>query len=166
MNTIARELLVGFDEEAASTKKILERVPMKDLQWKPHQKSTPIGRLAAHVATLPRFAATVVKDASHDLDPKRAMAEFATTEELVTAFQESSQKARAAIEHATDAQLAEPWTLTAGGKKIFTFPRAQVIRMYALNHLIHHRAQLGVYLRLNDVPVPGAYGPSADERVA
>jgi uncharacterized damage-inducible protein DinB len=166
MNAIAKELLVGFDEEATTTRKVLERVPLTDLTWKPHQKSTPIGRLAAHVATLPKFASTVIKESSYDLDPTHAPAEFATADELVTAFQESSQKARAAIEHATDAQLGEPWTLTVGGKKIFTLPRAQVIRMYTLNHLIHHRAQLGVYLRLNEVPVPGSYGPSADERVA
>jgi uncharacterized damage-inducible protein DinB len=165
METIARELLVGFDEEMAATKKTLERVPLGKLDWKPHERSMAIGRLAAHVATLPRLALSALKEDSMDMASDFKMPEFKTNEELVAAFEDFSRKVRAAIEHAKDDHLNQEWTLMAGDKKVFSRSRAYVVRLFTMNHMIHHRAQLGVYLRLNEIPVPAIYGPSADEKV-
>ncbi len=163
--TIAKELLIGFDDEMAATKKTLERVPFDKLTYKPHEKSMEIGRLAAHVATLARFAVSAVMEDTMDISSEYQMPEFKTVEELVGAFEKVSQEARVAIEGATDEHLMGMWTLMAGDKKIISLPRVNVIRVFMMNHLIHHRAQLGVYLRLNDIPVPSTYGPSADEAI-
>ena len=164
MNTIAKELLVGFDEEMASTRKTLARVPFDKPDWKPHEKSMAIARLAAHVATLPKMATSVVKKDSVDVSTEFKMPEFNSAEELAAAFDTLAKEAREAIESASDEHLVATWTLMAGEKKIFSVSRDHALRVFMMNHLIHHRAQLGVYLRLNDVPVPGLYGPSADEK--
>ena len=161
-------LLPEFDTEMASTRKVLERVPVEKADYKPHAKSGSLGWLAWHVADLPHWVVeTIHKD---ELDfappgaPRPTPPKVDSREKLLASFDQKVAAARAAIAGADDAHLAKSWTLKAGGHTIFTMPRAAVLRSFVMNHLIHHRAQLGVYLRLNDVPVPGMYGPSADEK--
>ena len=157
-------LLPEFDQEMANTRKSLERTPDGKFDWKPHPKSPALGWLANHVANIPGWAVITVERDSIDIsksDPSIVMGK--TKAEVLDLFEKNVKEARAAIASATDEQLTQPWTLLAGEKKIFTLPKIAVLRSFVMNHLIHHRAQFGVYLRLNDVPVPAIYGPSADE---
>ena len=161
-------LLAEFDHEMANTRKTLERVPDDKFGWKPHPKSGTMGWLATHVATLPNWAAETIEKDSFNLAPPGGTesprpAEAASRQELLARFEESVSKGRAAIASADDARMFTTWTLLKGDQTIFSLPKIAVLRGFVMNHLIHHRAQLGVYLRLNDVPVPALYGPSADE---
>jgi uncharacterized damage-inducible protein DinB len=157
-------LLTEFDEEAKKTRAMLERVPMK-ADFKPHMKSMPLGKLAPHVAELPNFGVTILT--TPDLDfataPQRPRPSFESPAQLAKAFDEGAEKLRAALKQTSDAAWNEPWKLSYGGKPIFSGSRFLAYRQMFLNHLVHHRAQLGVYLRLNDVPLPATYGPSADD---
>jgi uncharacterized damage-inducible protein DinB len=161
-------LLPEFDMEMASTRKMLERVPVANLDFKPHDKSGSLGWLAWHVADLPAWVVETVNKDELDFapigQPRPAPPKMESREQLLASFDKKVADARTAIAGVSDERLAGPWTLKAGGHTIFTMPRAAVLRSFVMNHLIHHRAQLGVYLRLNDVPVPGMYGPSADEK--
>jgi len=161
-------LLPEFDMEMASTRKMLERVPVANLDFKPHDKSGSLGWLAWHVADLPAWIVETVNKDELDFapigQPRPAPPKMESREQLLASFDKKVADARTAIAGVSDERLAGPWTLKAGGHTIFTMPRAAVLRSFVMNHLIHHRAQLGVYLRLNDVPVPGMYGPSADEK--
>ncbi len=165
---ISETLLPEFDQEMANTRKVLERVPAAKFSWKPHPKSFEFGALAAHIANMPDWAGLTMQSDSFDYAPPGAPAyetpKFSSTEQLLAAFDKSVGEARAAIAAADDGKFLEPWTLKAGGKDIMTMPRVAVIRSFVMNHTIHHRAQLGVYLRLNDIPVPALYGPTADEQ--
>jgi uncharacterized damage-inducible protein DinB len=165
--SLAESLLPEFDHEMGNSRKTLERIPMDKPDWKPHEKSMAMGRLAVHVATLPAWAAEVIDRASLDVapvgGPPYQLPKATSQQELLALFDQSVAKGRAAIAKASDEHLLKPWSLLAGGKNIFTLPRTAVLRSFVMNHIIHHRAQLGVYLRLNDVPVPAIYGPSADE---
>lgn len=160
-------LLPEFDQEMATTRKFLERVPEDKTTWKPHEKSMPMGRLAAHIAELPGWAATALTQDNLDINPPggptMTAAQMTSRKQLLELFEKSVATARTAISKASDEDLMKPWSLLNGGKPIFTLPKAAVLRTFALSHVIHHRAQLGVYLRLNNVPVPSTYGPSADE---
>ena len=164
---ISQALLPEFDHEMANTRKILERVPEHKLDWKPHAKSMTMGGLATHVAQIPSWAVETINRTELDIAPpgqppyRATMAE--SRRQLLETFDKHVADARSAIAAASDAHLMQNWTLLAGGKTIFTMPRVAVLRSMVMNHGIHHRAQLGVYLRLNDVPIPGMYGPSADE---
>jgi uncharacterized damage-inducible protein DinB len=164
---IREGLLPEFDQEMAGTRKTLERVPMEKPGWRPHEKSMPMGHLAVHVATLPGWAEFTINQDELDLAPVGAppleMPKAGTQKELLALFDESSAKGRAAIAKSSDEHLLKPWSLLMGGKTLFTMPRIAVLRTFLMNHLIHHRAQLGVYLRMNNLPVPALYGPSADE---
>jgi uncharacterized damage-inducible protein DinB len=161
---ISDSLLPEFDHEMAITRKALERIPEDKLSWTPHQKSMPLGRLAGHVAELPNFAIMAIKMDSVDLASGAYQPLTATSQkEALDAFDKAAAGARAAIAGASNEALMQPWTLLYGGKTVFTMPRVAVVRSMMLNHLIHHRGQLSVYLRLNNVPVPSIYGPSADE---
>jgi len=164
---IGASLLPEFDQEMASTRRVLERVPAERLAWRPHTKSLTMGGLATHVATLPSWASYAMGQDSLDLAPggkpiPRAE-EAKSAGELVARFDAHVAAARAAIAGAADAAFDQPWTLLVNGQTIFSLPRGAVLRTTVMNHLIHHRAQLGVYFRLCDVPVPSIYGPSADE---
>ena len=164
---LSEALLPEFDHEMANTRKTLERVPEAKFGWKPHEKSSPMGNLANHVANLPTWAVIAVNQDSIDIapvgeEPQRAP-EAKTTDGLLQNFDSAVAAGRAAIAGASDEQLFKPWTLLSGGKTVLTLPKIAVLRGFVMNHLIHHRAQLGVYLRLNDIPVPSIYGPSADE---
>lgn len=160
-------LLPEFDQEMANTRKYLERVPEDRFEWAPHPKSYTLHHLAVHVATLPMWATeTIRRDfidlESGDADPRRTVR---TRADLLAMFDEHVAGARAALAAASDECLLGPWSLKSGTRTWFTMPRIACLRSFVMNHLIHHRAQLGVYLRLNDVPVPGLYGPSADDKV-
>lgn len=162
--SLAQKMLNEFDHEMANTRRVLERVPADKFQYRPHPKSAAMGGLASHVAGLPGYATTVVKTEFLDVASGGGRTKQAqNSEELLRIFDESVRGARAALEGCSDEEITKPWSLRAGEKKIFELPRIAALRAFCLNHLIHHRAQLGVYLRLNDIPVPGMYGPSADE---
>jgi len=160
-------LLPEFDQEMANTRKTLERLPDDKLTWKPHPKSGAMGWLAGHVAQLPSWAGMAVGQDSLDLEPEgkppTPPSPPKSRQEILEMFDNSVAAGRAAIAGASDEHLLKPWTLLKNGQTIMTLPRVAVLRSFVLNHLIHHRAQLGVYLRLNDLPVPSIYGPSADE---
>jgi uncharacterized damage-inducible protein DinB len=165
--SIAQSLLPEFDQEMQNTRKVLERVPDEKWSWKPHEKSGTVGWLAGHIATLPGWATMTVQTEELDYAPVGGPAyqppKLDNRKELLAEFDKSVKEARAALEGASDQDLMKGWTLLAGGQKIFTLPRIACIRGFVMNHLIHHRAQLTVYYRLIGVPVPGLYGPSADE---
>ena len=164
---LSDSVLPEFDQEAANTRKVLERVPDDKLAWKHHAKSFSMGALAQHLATIPQWGTMTLEDDHFDLTGSRA-SEFPppvnSQRELLAIFDANRSSFRAALEAADDARLLAPWSLKKGSHVIFTMPRIAVLRSMIMNHSIHHRAQLTVYLRLNDIPVPGLYGPSADER--
>jgi uncharacterized damage-inducible protein DinB len=164
--TTAELLLEDFDAEMAGTRKTLERIPEETPDYKPHEKSFAMGKLAMHVATLPKFSTYILEDDGMDMANSKHehpdMA-FRTRDILLATFDATAGAARKALAAATDEQLAAKWPFRFGEHMIFNESRSKTYRVMFFNHLIHHRAQLGVYLRLNDVPVPGLYGPSADE---
>jgi len=168
--TIGQSLLSEYDQEMQSTRKALERVPEEKWSWKPHEKSGTVGWLASHVATVPEWITMTLKTAEFDYAPVGAPSyvppKIENRVQLLAAFDKASAEARTAIASASDADMMGNWKLLAGGKEIFTMPRIACIRGMCLNHLYHHRGQLTVYLRLTGVPVPGLYGPSADETEA
>jgi uncharacterized damage-inducible protein DinB len=168
---LSEALLPEFDHEMANTRKSLERAPEDKFGWKPHAKSPTLGWLATHLAMLPGWAVYTLEQDSLDLAPPGGPApapprEAKSRAELLEMFDRNTSQARAAIAGASDQRLLEPWSLLRGGTVILTMPRTAVLRGFVMNHSIHHRAQLGVYLRLNDVAVPALYGPSADEQGA
>ena len=164
---ISESLLPEFDQEMANTRKTLERVPDDKFGWKPHDKSYAMGALTTHLANLPSWTVLTINADSFDLAPPGAepfkMQEVKSTQEALAMFDKNVADARAAIAGASDEQLFKPWSLLSGGNTLMTLPKIAVLRSFVMNHIIHHRAQLGVYLRLNDIPVPSIYGPSADE---
>ena len=165
--TISQALLPEFDQETAITRKTLERVPDGKFGWKPHPKSFAMGDLATHIATMTGWAVDALEKDSFDISPPGGQPhqppKAATTAELLALYDKGVKAARAALANASDERMMQPWSLLSGGKAIMTMPRVTVIRSFVMNHTIHHRAQLTVYLRLNDIPVPSIYGPSADE---
>jgi uncharacterized damage-inducible protein DinB len=164
---LSAALLPEFDQEMANTRKTLERVPEDKFSWKPHEKSGTMGWLAAHLAHLPSWPVMTIQQDSLDISPQGAAPQPPpppkSRQELLATFDKSVAEGRKAIASASDADLMKPWSLLHQGKTVFTMPRVAVLRAFVMNHLIHHRAQLGVYLRLNNIPVPAIYGPSADE---
>jgi uncharacterized damage-inducible protein DinB len=158
--------LPEYDHEMGTTRRLLERVPEADLAWKPHDKSFSLGQLAGHIANIPRwldptFDLTVFDVASlgEDARPKQP----ASVADILTAFDANVKKGRQKIDAQLDAAMFVQWTLMQGDQEVLTMPRVAVLRSFIMNHLIHHRGQLSVYLRLRNVPVPAIYGPSADE---
>jgi uncharacterized damage-inducible protein DinB len=161
-NFFKEMILQEFDHEMATTRKILERVPFEKFEWAPHTKSTLLGRLANHVATLPRLVPHIVDEEKFAM-VRTAPLDVKSAADIVHAFDDLAAKARVALEKATDEHWAGEWEMNFGERQIFKGSRALAYRTLFMDHLIHHRAQLGVYLRLNDVAIPGSYGPSADE---
>ena len=166
--TIGESMLPEFDHEVAGARKTLERVPENRFDWRPHPKSGTMVWLATHLANLPSWGVLTIKQDELDLmpggKPLPAPPRPANAADLVAALDKNAAAARAALAAASDADLMRPWSLLQNGATIMTMPKIAVLRGMVFNHLIHHRAQLGVYLRLNDVAVPPLYGPSADER--
>lgn len=156
-------LLLEFDEEAKKTRALLERVPIK-ADFKPHVKSASLGKLAPHVAELAGFGQAILTTPEVDFSSyKRTPVAFESSQQLVKAFDDGAARVRTALKNTADDAWTQPWKLSFNGKPIFSGSRFLAYRQMFLNHLVHHRAQLGVYLRLNDVPLPATYGPSADD---
>jgi uncharacterized damage-inducible protein DinB len=166
--SMAQALLPEFDHEAAVTRTVLERVPEAQGDWRPHPKSMTLGELTIHLAWIPAWAIFTLREPSLDLAPPGAPPVTAppwqSLAQALAVFDEKVARARAALVATSDLELAQPWTLKKGGAKVLTAPRASVLRSLVLNHSVHHRAQLSVYLRMLDVPVPAMYGPTADTR--
>lgn len=164
---INQALLGEFDHEMANTRKTLERVPDDKFDWAPHAKSMKMGALAKHLAEMPGWTVEALTKDSLDIAPEGKPMQsppVRNRQEVLALFDKNVAAGRKALAAANDdAQLMKPWALLMTGKTIFSMPRIAVIRGFVMNHGIHHRAQLGVYLRLNDIPVPATYGPSADE---
>ena len=164
---VSEALLPEFDQEMAGARRTLERVPADKFEWRPHEKSGTMIWLAGHLANIPSWASMAVNQDDLDLAPggehmPQPPAPDSVAELLAT-FDKHAAEARAAIAGASDGELMKPWSLLQNGTVMMTLPKVAVLRSFVMNHLIHHRAQLGVYLRLNDIPVPSIYGPSADE---
>ncbi len=156
-------MLGEFDHEMANTRKILERVPDDKLNYKPDPKSMAMGQLASHVAEMVGWAKDTIETPSMDIQPDFKPFVGTSRKQILDKFEDSVKSARAALEKASDAAMMQEWTLKFAGNVMFSMPRVAVIRSMIMNHVIHHRAQLTVYFRLTGVPVPGMYGPSADE---
>jgi uncharacterized damage-inducible protein DinB len=156
-------LLPEFDHEMTTTRKLLERIPDDRLDWKPHTKSMTLGGLGTHLSNLPNWGKWTLEQSEFDLEGVPRSSSLASRTEILAAFDQNVTATRYALNNKTDAELMAPWMLKHGGRTLFTLPKAAVLRSFLLNHIIHHRGQLSVYLRLQDVPVPSIYGPSADE---
>jgi len=159
-------LIPEFDAELASTRRVLERIPMDKASWKPHAKSFALGDLATHVVQMHTWVGETLRKDKIDMIGYARPTVPSTTAELLARFDEYAKDAREALAAATDEQMLGNWSLTAGEQVYFTMPRIACLRTFVFNHVVHHRGQLTVYLRLLDVPVPGLYGPSADDKTA
>jgi uncharacterized damage-inducible protein DinB len=163
---ISDAFVAELDHESKATRRVLERVPLEKFEWRPHPKSTSLGALASHLATLPRMVLNVIEKDELEINPA-AMKPWraSSTAELLSEFDRNIRDAHERLASASNEHLMSPWTFKIAGKTVFTLPRAAVLRNAFFNHTVHHRGQMTVYLRLNDVSVPGLYGPSADEPV-
>ena len=163
---IAESILPEFDHETATTRTLLERVPGDKAEWKPHVRSMSIGQLAMHIANLPRWAAIALERTQFDTNPpgesRPASPPYEAAQAVLETYDRNVAAARALLARTTDGEFMVQWTLKNGGKTMFSMPRVAVFRSFVLNHAVHHRGQLSVYLRLLDVPLPSIYGPTAD----
>ncbi|MBC7789615.1 MAG: DinB family protein [Anaerolineae bacterium] len=159
--SLAEMLLPEFDQEMATTRKLVERVPSDKGSWKPHPKSFSLGHLTQLVSSMPGWITTTLRKTEINLAGSPGYS-LETTETLLGQFDKHVSEARAALETSADSDFSVPWSLKRGEQVLFTTPRGAAVRMH-INHLIHHRGQLSVYLRLNDVALPSIYGPTADE---
>ena len=156
-------MLADYDHEIASTRRLLDRLPDERLTWSPHPKSMSLAGLATHLSNIPNWSGPSLKSPSFDLDDAPPpLAPLATRAAILVFFDTSTARARLDMDR-SDAEYAALWCLKRGGSEMFAMPRATAFRSFVLHHMIHHRGQLSVYLRLNDIPVPAIYGPSADE---
>ena len=160
-------LLPEYDHELATTRRLLERVPDAEFGWRPHPKSMTLGQLAGHVANIPFWCIKTMEVPFYDLEEKAPEATLdppVSRDHMLKAFDEKVARARAGLAKATDPEMMEMWSLKSGNHVIFSMPRVSAVRTFVMNHLIHHRGQLSVYLRMKDVPLPPIYGPTADEQ--
>ncbi|MES1255359.1 MAG: DinB family protein [Acidobacteriota bacterium] len=156
-------LLAEYDHEMGSTRRLLDRVPDDRLAWKPHVKSMSLGQLAGHVGRISHWAGAILNESSFDIALAPEGQEIpGSRAEVLAAFDAATRQARTWMDR-SDADYMATWTLRRGPREMFSLPRLAAFRSFVLNHVIHHRGQLSVYLRLNDIPVPSIYGPSADE---
>ena len=165
MASIRDALLPEFDHEMGTTRRLLERVPDGELTWKPHAKSMSLGELSAHVANIPTWGSGILESQSFDLESlgNRRATPPASRAALLQDFETKVTAMRASLTQRSDAEMLVAWTLKKGGHVVFTMPRVSALRSFVMNHSIHHRGQLSVYLRLLNVPLPAMYGPTADE---
>lgn len=161
-----RGQLAAFDQIVAGARTLLQAVPDDRLDWRPHDRSWTLGELATHISNLPNWTIATLSVSEFDISPADGgpppMTALGSSAELVQALDGSAAAARAAIEGSTEEEMRGPWTMLVGGEPRFTLPKAVVLRTFIMDHMIHHRAQLGVYLRMLDVPVPQLFGPTAD----
>lgn len=164
--SMSARILPAFDHLIEGTRQHLESIPDDRLDWKPHDKSYTLGELGTHLANLPTWVMITIDQDEFDVAPPGEdspwMEAFSSTAEMVSAIDENATSARAAIEGASDDDLMEEWTLLKGGEALFTMPKIAVLRSFVMDHMIHHRGQLTVYLRLLDIPVKPTFGPTAD----
>jgi uncharacterized damage-inducible protein DinB len=158
-----QNLLIDLDRELASTRRLLERYPAGKGTWQPHEKSRTLSVLATHVASIPHHGASILTTAEMDVSSRPPQLPQDSAGELLATFDAGVARLKSAVAETDDARLAEKWTMRAGARILASESRALLMRLMVVNHLVHHRAQLGVYLRLLNVPIPGMYGPSADE---
>lgn len=165
--SIAQAILPEFDNEVATTRRLIERAPADKGEWKPHPKSYSLGDLITHLTNLLTWAPATLEATELDLNPPGGPAwtppKYEGVAKCLETFDANAAAARAAIEKTSDEEYMVTWSLKNAGETLFSMPRVVCIRTFILNHLIHHRGQLSVYLRLNDVPIPSIYGPTADE---
>jgi len=165
--SIGQAFAAELEHEAATTRRCLERIPEDKLGWKPHEKSMTMGELAAHIANMTNWANFTMNQDVFDLNPTDGPAfqspKVDSIPELLTYFDKGVADAKASMLAAEDARWMTNWSLANAGKTLMTFPRVTVMRSFVMNHIVHHRGQLSVYLRQCDIPVPSIYGPSADE---
>ena len=158
--------IVEFDHEMAATRRVLERIPEDAFEWSPHARSFSLGALASHLAQLPHWGRQILDAESYDLAGATSRsAPKVTRAEVLETFDRHVGEVRRALGAGSDAELAAPWTLKRGSHIVLSMPRIGALRRFLLHHVIHHRGQLTVYLRLREVPVPPLYGPTADERM-
>jgi uncharacterized damage-inducible protein DinB len=162
--TISELFLQEFDVEMPGTRQLLERVPETSFTWKPHEKSMTLGRLASHIADLPARCTTIITTDELVRQPGFTPWSASSTAELLAHFDAATTEARPALAGLRDDRLSVMWTLKMGDRTLASLPRAMALRRVFMDHIIHHRAQLGVFLRLLDVPIPGMYGASADDQ--
>jgi uncharacterized damage-inducible protein DinB len=161
---ITDALLPEFDHEMGTTRRVLDRVPEADFAWQPHDKSMSLGELAAHLANIPTWCGSILDMMVFDILTLGDRAKPpASRRALLADFDAKVVAARSSLAAKTDPELLAPWTLKSGTHEVFTMPRISVIRSFVMNHSIHHRGQLSVYLRMRNVPLPAMYGPTADE---
>jgi uncharacterized damage-inducible protein DinB len=163
--TISQLILPEFEQEMASTRKMLATVPTEKFSFRPHNKSMALGRLASHVAEMPGWIVPAIEQDKLEMTPGDKPFSAASSAELLEAFDKNVATARPLIEGTSDETFAREWSFYYGGHKVFAGPKSQIVRGMVFSHLIHHRGQLSVYLRLLDIPVAGMYGPSADEKM-
>ena len=161
---LADALLPEYDHEVGTTRKLLERVPDGKFDWKPHDRSMSLGQLASHLATMLSWGTATINQPEFDLSAPFTPPALNTRADLLANFDKEAAATRDALAAASDAVLMTAWSLKRDGNTLFTMPMVAVLRSFVMNHMIHHRGQLSVYLRLHDVPLPSIYGPSADER--
>ena len=157
-------LLPEFDHEMANTRKTLERIPEDQFDWKPHEKSFSLHQLAGHLAEIPNWTGVTVNQDVFDMDEPYERVVPETKQQILEGFDQAVAEARKILEGASGEDLMQTWSMKQGGDIAFRMPKGAVLRSFIFNHNIHHRAQLGVYLRMLGVPVPAIYGPSADEQ--
>ncbi len=164
--TIAQMFVPEFDHEMATTRTLLERVPENAADWKPHAKSMSMGHLASHIASMPAWVDQILTEQQLDFaTPAAALfatPKFESTRALVDMFDRNIKAARTRAASTSDAEMGITWALKNGAHTVFAMPRVAVLRSFILSHMIHHRGQLSVYLRLRDIPLPSIYGPTAD----
>jgi uncharacterized damage-inducible protein DinB len=156
-------ILAEYDRETAVTRRVLQRVPSDRLEWRPHPRSTTFGGLGRHLAHNLTWGSLALSTEQADLRDRAPMAPTTTLDDILAVYDRNAAATRALIAARSDDELSQTWTLTHDGRPLFVSPRSDVIRTMVIHHMVHHRGQLTVYLRLNDVPVPSIYGPSADE---
>jgi uncharacterized damage-inducible protein DinB len=163
---ISESILPEFDHETAITRTLLERVPAAKAAWKPHEKSMSLGQLAMHIANIPTWASVTLERKEYDMNPPDGRPvvspAYESPSQLLGVYDENVRAARALVVRTTDGEFMAQWTLKDAGRSLYHMPRVAVFRSFVLNHAVHHRGQLSVYLRLLDVPIPNIYGPTAD----
>jgi len=163
--SVSKELIAELQNEAAGTRKMLERVDLSKSSWKPHEKSMTLGRLATHIAELPHWINDILEADHYDFATAKFKPSVASdSAELIRLFDEYLNRAVHALENCTDQSLNGSWKVSHGERVTYTASKKDSIRHWTMNHIVHHRGQLSVYLRLLNIPVPGMYGPSADEK--
>lgn len=160
---IADALIQEFQQEAAATRKLLERVPDNKLDWRPHEKSMPLGRLATHIAELPSWGKMTIEQDLLDMGEGFTPVILGSTAEILDSFDKNAAAFQDLLAQTADEEFMKTWTMKYRGQEVFSAPKIGVVRSIVMNHIVHHRGQLTVFLRLNDVPLPMTYGPSADE---